>query len=422
MRILILGSGGREHALAWKISQSKKLTKLIIAPGNPGISTYGQIFNLPLNDFAAIKDLVNQQMIETIIVGPEIPLVEGIHDFLVSDPFIKKINVIGPLKKGAMLEGSKEFAKDFMIRNKIPTAGYFTVKESNLSEGIDFLHKMKPPYVLKADGLAAGKGVLIIDNIYEAETALNEMLSGMFGSASRKVVIEEFLKGIELSMFIITDGKDYKILPEAKDYKRIGETDTGLNTGGMGAVSPVAFADKDFMNKVETRIIIPTINGLINEKISYQGFIFFGLMNVDGNPYLIEYNARLGDPEAEVIIPRIKSDIIDLLEGIVHKDLNSRTIEIDNRFAATVMLVSTGYPGNYEKGKEITGLNEVTDSIVFHSGTKKVNGKFFTDGGRVLSITSFGDSKEEALLKSYKSAEIIKFEGKYYRKDIGFDL
>jgi phosphoribosylamine---glycine ligase len=422
MNILIIGSGGREHALGWKISQSEKTVNLFFAPGNAGTSLIGINLKIEVTDFLNLKKAVLENKIELVLVGPEVPLVEGVHDYFASEPGLEKVLVVGPKKSGARLEGSKDFAKEFMFRHNIPTARYITVTHNNLNQGIAFLRNLKAPYVLKADGLAAGKGVLIIDEQQEAEEALEEMLGGKFGKASSKVVVEEFLKGIELSVFVLTDGKDYKILPEAKDYKRIGEGDTGLNTGGMGAVSPVPFASPEFMGKVETRIIKPTIEGLLAENIEYNGFIFFGLIKVGDNPYVIEYNVRMGDPETEAVILRIKSDLTELLIGAAEGTLKNKVLEVDEKTAATVMMVSGGYPESYEKGKVISGIEKVNSSIVFHAGTKEENQSVVSDGGRVLAVSSLGISMDDALHLSYSNVEKIQFENKYYRKDIGFDL
>jgi len=423
MNVLVLGSGGREHAFAWKIAQSKQLQNLFIAPGNAGTAHCGTNVNIGVNDFESIKNLVWEKDIDLVLVGPEDPLVKGIHDYFLNDEVLKDIPVIGPKKDGAQLEGSKDFSKQFMFRYGVPTARYATFTKDTVNEGYSFLETLPPPYVLKADGLAAGKGVLIIDSLEEAKTELKSMLlDAKFGAASSKVVIEEFLKGIELSVFVLTDGKSYKILPAAKDYKRIGEGDTGLNTGGMGAVSPVPFADDAFIKKVEEKVVKPTIAGLNKEGIDYRGFIFIGLMNCNGEPSVIEYNCRMGDPETEVVIPRIKSDLLDLLQGVATQTLDKKNYETITETATTVVMVSGGYPGEFEKGKTVSGLNDAGDSLVFHSGTKQEEDKVLTNGGRVFAITSFGRSIEDAVKRSFTTAEKIKYEGKYYRKDIGRDL
>ncbi len=422
MNILLLGSGGREHAMAWKIRKSPRLKKLYIAPGNAGTALVGTNVDLSLDDFRGIGQFALDNQIDMVVVGPEDPLVKGIVDYFSQDRKLKNIPVIGPTRKAAQMEGSKEFAKAFMMRHQIPTARYKAVTISTLNEGLQFLESLQAPYVLKADGLAAGKGVLILQDLDEARDELKQMLGGKFGAAGNTVVIEEFLQGIEISVFVITDGKTYTLLPEAKDYKRIGEGDTGPNTGGMGAVSPVPFANTTFMNKVRERIIEPTVSGLQEDDIEYRGFIFFGLINCKGDPYVIEYNARLGDPETEAIMPRLQGDFIDLLEGVATQTLAGRQVSTDPRSVTTVMMVSGGYPGKYEKGKVITGLEKTTESLIFHAGSRKTDGKILTNGGRVLAISSYGKTFREASNLSYKNAAMIDFENKYFRKDIGFDL
>ncbi len=423
MNVLVLGSGGREHAFAWKIAQSKKLSNLYIAPGNAGTSACGENINVSVTDFDGIKKIVLEKGIDLVVVGPEDPLVKGVVAYFKDDALLKDVAIIGPSQEGAMLEGSKDVAKAFMQKHNIPTARYQTFESSTLNEAKAFLQELQPPYVLKADGLAAGKGVLILDNIEEAEKELDEMLlNAKFGEASAKVVIEEFLNGIELSIFVLTDGKNYKVLPAAKDYKRIGEGDTGLNTGGMGAISPVPFADESFLQKVEERIIKPTVHGFEKDNIDYKGFVFIGLMNVNGDPFVIEYNVRMGDPETEAVLPRIESDLLETFEAVANQKLNEVEFKLSDKTAATIIMVSGGYPEAYEKGKEISGLDKSTDSIIFHAGTKLNDGKVLTSGGRVLAITSLADTMEEALELSYKTVQNITFEGVNFRKDIGQDL
>ncbi|WP_299114816.1 phosphoribosylamine--glycine ligase [uncultured Winogradskyella sp.] len=423
MNILVLGSGGREHTFAWKIAESNHCKQLFVAPGNSGTEAIATNINITVTDFEAIKETVIQNNIDLVVVGPEDPLVQGIHNFFLQDEAIKHVTVIGPQKAAAELEGSKEFAKEFMMRHNIPTAAYESFTKDNVEEGYKFLETLNPPYVLKADGLAAGKGVLILNDLNEAKTELKSMLvDAKFGTASTKVVIEEFLDGIELSCFVLTDGEDYKILPTAKDYKRIGEGDTGLNTGGMGAISPVPFATKDFLDKIENRIVKPTVKGLKKDNLPYVGFIFIGLIKVGDNPKVIEYNVRMGDPETEVVLPRLKTDLVEIFESMGNQTLSQINLDVDERAATTIMLVSGGYPEAYEKGKEISGIENVSDSIVFHAGTKTQDGKVVTSGGRVMAITSYGNTYREAIKKSYQSIEYLHFDKMYYRKDIGFDL
>ena len=423
MNILILGSGGREHTFAWKLTQSKKLSKLFVAPGNAGTEKIATNIPIGVNDFDAIKKLVLKENIELVFVGPEDPLVNGIHDFFLNDEELKTIAVVGPEKLAATLEGSKEFAKEFMMRHKIPTAQYKSFTSETVEDGFKFLEELNPPFVLKADGLAAGKGVVILNDLNEAKIELKSMLvDKKFGSASATVVIEEFLDGIELSVFVLTDGDSYKVLPTAKDYKRIGEGDTGLNTGGMGAISPVPFADKALMDKIEHRIVKPTVEGLKKDNMPYKGFIFIGLIKVGEDPKVIEYNVRMGDPETEVVLPRIQNDLVELLQAVANQTLSKIELQLDDRTATTVMTVSGGYPGSYEKGKEIKGIESIKDSLVFHAGTTLKDGKVVTNGGRVMAITSFGTDFRSALSKSYENVEKLSFEGMNYRKDLGFDL
>ena len=423
MNVLVLGSGGREHAISWKLAQSPKLSKLFVAPGNAGTTEVAENLNINVNDFNGIKNAVLNNNINLVIVGPEDPLVNGVVDFFLQDPEIKHIPIIGPQAEAAQLEGSKEYSKRFMQRNNVPTAGYESFTKETLQDGFDYLEKQNPPYVLKADGLAAGKGVVILDNLNSAKEELKAMLAdAKFGEASSKVVIEEFMNGIELSVFVITDGKDYIILPEAKDYKRIGEGDTGLNTGGMGAISPVPFANKDFMKRVEEEVVIPTINGFKKENLPYKGFVFIGLMNDKGDPRVVEYNVRMGDPETEVVIPRLKTDLLEIMQAVAEVRLGEIKVEFEDKTATTVIMVSGGYPESYEKGKEIFGLDKTNGSIIFHAGTKADSGKVVTNGGRVIAVTSYGKDFNEALKQSYKNTEIIDWEEKYFRSDLGFDL
>ena len=423
MNVLVLGSGGREHALSWKIAQSSMCEKIFIAPGNAGTKLIGENVDIKVTDFEAIKKFVIEKSIQMVVVGPEAPLVNGVHDFFLADPDLKSISVIGPKKDGALLEGSKDFSKQFMQKHGIPTARYQSFTKENLKEGFTFLETLTPPYVLKADGLAGGKGVLILTDLAEAKVELEEMVTNeKFGAASATVVIEEFLKGIELSVFVLTDGNSYKILPSAKDYKRIGEGDVGLNTGGMGAISPVPFADKAFLDKVESLVVKPTIAGLKKDGIDYRGFIFIGLMNDAGNPSVVEYNVRMGDPETEAVLPRIESDLYDLFEGVAKQTLHQKSFSVNPKTATTVMLVAGGYPEAYQKGKQITGFENIEDSLIFHAGTKIENDKVVSNGGRVMAVTSLGDSIEGALAKTYATIEKIQFEEMNYRKDIGFDL
>lgn len=423
MNVLVLGSGGREHAMSWKLKQSDKLNQLFVAPGNAGTKDIATNLNIGVNDFAAIKEAVIKHNINMVIVGPEDPLVNGVVDFFLQDDEVKHIPVIGPQAEAAQLEGSKEFSKEFMQRNNVPTAGYASFTKDTLAEGLSYLETQKPPFVLKADGLAAGKGVVILEDLNAAKQELTAMLAdAKFGDASRKVVIEEFMSGIELSVFVITDGKDYVILPEAKDYKRIGEGDTGLNTGGMGAISPVPFADKAFMEKVEKEVVIPTINGFKKEGLPYKGFVFIGLMNENGTPRVVEYNVRMGDPETEVVLPRLKTDLLGIMEAVAEERLGEIEVEFEEKTAATIIMVSGGYPEAYEKGNEISNLDKTAGSLIFHAGTKEENGKVVTNGGRVIAVTSYGKDFNEALTQSYKNTAIINWKDKYFRTDLGFDL